>query len=208
MKFIRKNAEPQALADWKGRANADWQPAYGDLQDPEKTAVKRALLAEQGGICCYCERAIGEEDSHIEHVRPQSDPAGDALDYGNMVCSCLRMPPAGNAELFCGHAKGEWFEASFVSPLEAVCERRFKYLETGDMAARDDDDAGARVTIEKLNLNCKYLRRARRKVIALFLDDLTDDELRSFVRAYLFEARFNPFWTTIDFLFGRYVDGK
>jgi hypothetical protein len=65
MKHIVKQHEPKAFANWKALANDDWQPTYGDLSGEAKKAVKSALMAEQGYICCYCERRLTEEDSHI-----------------------------------------------------------------------------------------------------------------------------------------------
>ena len=88
MKHIIKCSEPQAFADWKDQANEDWQPDYDDLSGAPKEAVKEALMKEQGYLCCYCERRLTDDDSHIEHLRPQSDPAVDPLDFANMLCSC------------------------------------------------------------------------------------------------------------------------
>lgn len=74
MKHIVKGDEPKELKDWKALASAAWQPTYTGLQNPEKQAVKKSLMAEQGYICCYCERRLQDGDSHIEHLRPQSYP--------------------------------------------------------------------------------------------------------------------------------------
>lgn len=56
MKHIVKAEEPEELVNWKALANEDWQPTYDDLRGTEKRAVKNSLMAEQGYICCYCER--------------------------------------------------------------------------------------------------------------------------------------------------------
>jgi len=70
MKYIEKGSEPPELTKWKAMASEDWQPTYGDLSGETKRAVKMPLMREQGAICCYCERQIGDADSHIEHLRP------------------------------------------------------------------------------------------------------------------------------------------
>ena len=88
MKHIVKQREPEAFARWKAQANDDWQPTYENMPGDCKRALKAALTAEQGALCCYCETRLHEEQSHIEHFRPQCDPAVDPLDYGNMLCSC------------------------------------------------------------------------------------------------------------------------
>ncbi|MDD4915538.1 MAG: hypothetical protein PHW13_10960 [Methylococcales bacterium] len=81
-------AEPEAFSAWKALANDSWQPAYGDLSGAVKKEVKDALMFEQGYLCCYCKRELSEQEAHIERFRPQSDPAVDALDFGNLLCSC------------------------------------------------------------------------------------------------------------------------
>ena len=90
MKYVEKRHEPEAYTQWRALANEDWQPTYDDLSGDTKASVKGALMQEQGYICCYCERRLTEGDSHIEHFRPQSDPAVDPLDYGNFLCSCQK----------------------------------------------------------------------------------------------------------------------
>lgn len=44
MKHIVKQAEPQALTDWKALENENWQPTYGTLSGDTKNAVKDALM--------------------------------------------------------------------------------------------------------------------------------------------------------------------
>ena len=101
MKYIVKQAEPIALKEWKALANDDWQPTYGTLSGEVKKAVKDSLQAEQGGICCYCERELRDEDSHIEHFQPQHDPNVDPLDYANLLCSCQNRIQKGCSSFWC-----------------------------------------------------------------------------------------------------------
>ncbi|MEM9009171.1 MAG: retron system putative HNH endonuclease [Cyanobacteria bacterium P01_F01_bin.86] len=107
MKYIEKTEEPRTFSDWKSLANEDWQPTYGSLSGTIKTDVKAALMAEQGYLCCYCERRLVEDDSHIEHFRPQSDPMVDPLDFSNMLCSCQNHLKK-REPLHCGNLKGDW----------------------------------------------------------------------------------------------------
>lgn len=81
MKSITKGTEPSAFLAWKAKASDDWQPSYSILQKPEKQILHAALLAEQGGVCCYCGRSIALADSHIEHFRPQEARGDLALAY-------------------------------------------------------------------------------------------------------------------------------
>jgi len=205
MKYITKQAEPQAFRDWKAGANADWQPTYDDLRGMEKQAVKQALMTEQGFMCCYCERRLTDEDSHIEHFRPQNNSLCDPLDYDNLLCSCQNKIPKGTPR-HCGNLKNGWFdEALLVSPLSVGCEERFRFTGDGLIYPAKADDAGAETTIRKLGLDIPKLNDLRKNAIAPFVDETLDEaEFKSFVAGYLAPdaaGRFGEFWTTIRHLF-------
>jgi len=186
MRHIAKGPEPAALRDWKAQANEDWQPSWATLQNPEKQAVRQALLAEQGYLCAYCCQGVEYETSHIDHVEPGRSPGNPrALDYANMVASCPGEPEEGEdyaadtrrpPELIhCGHAKGEWHDpARFVDPRDPACERAFTFTTTGRI--RDADTApapeAAQETINRLNLDCNPLGRQRKAAIDTELDRL------------------------------------
>ncbi len=205
MKCIIKHGEPQALIDWKSQSNDDWQPSYEDLRGNEKETVKQSLMIEQGFLCCYCERRLTIDDSHIEHFRPQNDPKCDALDYGNLLCSCQNKIPKGDPR-HCGNLKNGWFdENSLVSPLSEGCEMRFAYTGDGRIRVADSADQNANLTIKTLGLNLRKLDDLRKHAISPFIDaELSDNEFREFVAGYLKLNHdiFGEFWTTIRHLFG------
>lgn len=209
MKHIIKKQEPQKLSDWKAKANPDWKPTYDDLRGEQKEAVVSSLMEEQGKICCYCERRLAVDDSHIEHFRPQSDPVVDPLDYSNMLRSCQDHLESGEPR-HCGNLKGDWFDVQLlVSPLDPSYEGRFTYTGDGKIRPADESDETARITIEKLGLNIPKLNDFRNKAIEPFLDgDLELQELSQFVTGYLKkdqDGNLGEFWTTIDSLFGSFV---
>jgi len=202
MKHIVKGDEPEELANWKASANEDWQPKYADLQNPEKQAVKQSLMAEQGHICCYCERRLLDGDSHIEHLQPQSDAAVDSLDYGNMLCSCQNQIKQGDPR-HCGNLKSS--HSISITPLDADCEMRFAYTHDGEMQAEPTSNVSAQQTIKILGLGIPKLNAMRRMVIEPFLDpELNTDDLTKFVSAYLDtdQDEYGVFWTTVNCLFG------
>lgn len=206
MKYIMKQAEPQALAEWKAKADENWQPIYANLRGEEKTAVKNALMKEQGFICCYCERRLTRNDSHIEHFRPQGDHSVDPLDYTNLLCSCQDQLKKGEPR-HCGNLKGDWFDPHLlISPLRRDCESRFSFTGDGRIAPAEEDDAAAVETIKQLGLNIPKLNALRAQAIEPFLDDaLTVEEFKRFVASYLLKDAagcFGEFWTTIRYLFG------
>lgn len=209
MKYIEKQHEPEAFANWKTLANDDWQPTYDGLSGETKKVVKSALMAEQGHICCYCERRLTNEDSHIEHFRPRSDPAVDPLDFGNLLCSCHNQIKKGEPR-HCGNLKEDWFDRCLiVSPLDPDCENRFAFTGDGEIKSLADNDLAASKTIKKLGLDIPKLNALRAKAIEPFLDDLlSHQEMQAFVTGYLDRdeaGRFGEFWTTIRYLFGGYI---
>lgn len=209
MKTICKQDAPLEFSDWKARANTDWQPTYDDLRGAEKKALKQSLMAEQGFICCYCERRLVDDDSHIEHFRPQNDPQCDPLDYGNLLCSCQDRIVKGNPR-HCGNLKNGWFdEELLVSPLSEGCEAKFAYSGDGRIRPAGHGDQGASTTIAKLGLDVPKLNDLRKKAIEPFADgSLSEADLRDFVAGYLgrdHAGMFGEFFTTIRHLFGACV---
>lgn len=214
MKYIEKQREPQELINWKNQANSDWKPTYDKLDSFVKQAIKQSLMAEQGYICCYCENALSDNDSHIEHFQPQSDPYVDSLDFSNLLCSCQNDLKKGEPR-HCGTLKDNWFdETQLISPLDSTCEKRFAFTADGSIKPANNDDQGAVTTIEKLGLNIPKLRELRQKAIETFIDpdlteDLSDEEIGEFVKEYLEPddlGHFSSFWTTIRYLFGEYLN--
>jgi uncharacterized protein (TIGR02646 family) len=209
MKTIDKQAEPKAFADWKALASNDWYPDYEQLSGETKKAVKTALMEEQGYICCYCERRLTDEDSHIEHFRPQSDQTTDPLDYQNLLCSCQNQLKKGEPR-HCGNLKGSWFDPELlVSPLDPGCEGSFSFTGDGRIRPAQNLDRAASETIRKLGLDIPKLNALRAKAIEPFLDDtLSPKEIQAFVSDYLLKdasGRFGEFWTTIRYLFGGFA---
>lgn len=185
MRYIKKGDEPAAFRDWKARANEDWQPTWEVLRNPEKRAVKQALLDEQGYLCAYCCQYIEYETSHIDHVEPRAARSDLALAYENMLASCPGEPAEGDdpepraqrlPELkHCGHAKADWYDPErFVDPRDPDCEKAFSFTVMGQIrvAPAAPNPEAARETIERLKLDYAPLRRQREAAIAVELERL------------------------------------
>ncbi len=210
MKHIIKGREPRPFAEWKEKASEEWRPTWESLGGEPKKALKEALIAEQGGICCYCERRLAENDSHIEHFRPKCDLAVDPLDYSNLLCSCQENLRRGEPR-HCGNLKGDWFDPDLlVSPFSVECESHFAFTGNGSIMTADEKDIAASETIKRLGLNIRKLQDMRKNAIEPFLDEtLSPKDMRIFVSGYLAkdeEGRFSEFWTTIRYLFGPLVE--
>lgn len=209
MKYIVKEQEPIQFREWKNLENDDWKPTFSILQGDEKRAVIDALKAEQGYICCYCERKLETGDCHIEHLKPQGKNLYPEyqLDYDNLICSCQLELEKGEPR-HCGNSKGSWFnEHLFISPLSPDCELKFKYTFDGYIEAAIENDIATITTIDKLQLKKDKLNALRRKAIEPFIDEeLTRMDLVDFTRGYLVDksengGKFNEFYTTIRYLF-------
>lgn len=206
MKYIEKQSEPQAFTDWKQRPRS-----YERFKKsaPIKKVVKAALMQEQGFLCCYCERRLTDDDSHIEHFKPRKDASVDALDFSNLLCSCQKDLAPGEPR-HCGNAKGSYDAALLVSPLDKTCEARFAFTGDGFIQPAQETDLVSQKTIEQLQLDIPKLRALRRGAIAPFLeDDISEEDFQSFLEGYLKQSdtgAFSEFWTTIRYLFGLCVD--
>ena len=206
MKHIVKRAEPHAFSAWKafhpGAVYDDLSRALGVKAD-----LKRNLLSEQGGLCCYCERAISENTSHIEHFKPKDSHqryAGLQLDYRNLH-ACCNLVPTSTTPNICGVKKGNVYSPDLVSPLEPDCASHFAYGYDGSIRSSDVHDARAVYTINLLGLNDAFLQALRKSVIEPFLEGtLTAEEIEALKEDYLKpnpDGTLSPFYSTIASLF-------
>ena len=78
MKFIHKGKEPK---EWTAYRNT---PGVAFSAEPE---LKKALLEEQGYICCYCMCRINDGDMKVEHYVPRIE-ASRIFDYNNLFAAC------------------------------------------------------------------------------------------------------------------------
>lgn len=200
MRHIEKTAEPADFTEWKQQGDENWNPGWADFDTrPIKQTVKRALLDEQGFLCCYCEVRVDEDHGHIEHIETRHKRPDLALLYTNMLYCCPDTPRG--QPTTCGHARKP-DDPVPVSPLDADCESRFVYTGTGDMLPRDESDADAGETVRILNLNEPTLRRLRAGVYQEVADAQRDSSAEEFRRWMEIElqrdqwGRFSPFWAT------------
>ena len=173
MRYIKKQQAPPNFTEWKDKADENWQPFWNsqatNFRNPEKKSVHESLLKEQGYICCYCQRRIDLNNSHIEHFKPKDEKYHPklSLEYNNFLASCQKekitvedseekIREYAESPVHCGHAKGNWYDEKLtVSPLIQNCADYFRYTEAGEILPSEDPDKNeaAKVTIEKLGLD-------------------------------------------------------
>jgi uncharacterized protein (TIGR02646 family) len=195
VKYIKKGEEPESFKTWKALAKTTPNWGYSYLQNPEKRELHEALIREQGYICCYCGMRITRENSHIEHLKPQSSTDPDlTLEYTNLLASCQRERESKKPK-HCGVAKDKWYEENLmVSPLNPNCIDFFIYTDDGQIIAVDipEKKDAATETIKQLRLDISKLNDMRKEVIKNLLagididdiDKLTDEETQKLVQGF------------------------
>ena len=168
MKFIRKGAEPDALLEWK-QANAavPQNLRYGNLPASVKSKMVEALFREQGGLCAYTMKRLGDaRDCHIEHVLPQHPHEDKALDFKNMV-ACFPANGGDKSHGYGAALKEDYDprQRAFVSPLDSACELQSRFDLDGKVKHQSE---AAKATIKLLDLCNRRLEQDRAAAIRGF----------------------------------------
>ncbi|MBE9142750.1 retron system putative HNH endonuclease [Planktothrix mougeotii] len=166
MKRIIKRTEPSCLLKYRQTANA----TYEDYRP--KDPLKKALLEEQGYICCYCMKRISEENMEIEHFKPQSvDQYPELqLDYRNLLGSCQGNRGKPQQIQHCNARKGDKEIRLNPADPQRNCEDSIKYGSDGKIYS---DDTTINHELDNiLNLNNQILKTNRKKVLETIIDEL------------------------------------
>ena len=172
MKYISKRGAPHAYMMWCRSVSGTQKEHYGELPAKTKAILLRALMTEQGGLCAYTLKRIGMDDSHVEHIKPESlcrdEKRGTDLDYNNMV-ACFPREGMQRRYRYGAQLKGSWWVPErFISPLHPKCEQAFFFDEDGSVRPAPGNGV-ARETIKVLGLDHGSLAEDRRRVIEEFL---------------------------------------
>ena len=156
MKHITKGHEPHSLSQHRKQPNSNYDnyAAKGDLRD--------ALLAEQGGICCYCMQRITAENMKIEHWACRHNHPEKQLDYQNLLAACDGGEGAAKHLQHCDTHKGHDDIKIHPADPDHNCETFIKYQADGVMYS---DDAQINGDLDKvLNLNLQRMCENRKAV--------------------------------------------
>lgn len=174
MKYIQKSTPPESLETYKTHEDA----SFTRLPSEIKKQLKLQLIAEQGGLCCYCDDRITYDTSNIEHFLPKDIALYPELqlEYNNLLSSCLggqieRQTNRG-FPLSCDAKKRN--RTIPISPTDPSCESQFIYDEDGNIYGLTKD---AQFTIQILNLNNEVIKNRRKAAIDAYIDlDLPSDD--------------------------------
>lgn len=168
MKYIEKREPPFSLEEYKKTVDATFDDMLGDVKED----LKKALLSEQGFLCCYCgDRIVYNNHTIIEHLMPKGLPEFShmQLDYDNLMCSC----DGGEAErkgkckrekkLFPSHCDDKKNDSILpLTPFDKHVENSFAYDEEGHIYGNSKEAVAA---IEILNLDCSTIVNRRKAAI-------------------------------------------
>lgn len=188
MRQIYKSEEPESLTNWKLLQRSTPSFHYRYLQNPIKRELHQFLLQEQGYICCYCEMRVSQPDSHIDHLKPQSECSDEeTLEYTNLLACCQGEGEYSRKPEHCGQKRGN--QLLKITPLNPGCPEAFRFTEDGQILANSSSalHKDAQSTIEILGLDIPKLQRMRREAIRRTLQDiesLSQEEIQKLVHAF------------------------
>lgn len=181
MRAITKGAEPPTLTAHRLTPHSD----YDNYTD--KPALRRTLVTEQRGICCYCMGRIrnGPSTMKIEHWRSQRRFPDQQLTYGNLLAACPGSRDQPSRLQHCDTRKGErdlrWNPANPAHHIET----RLGYELDGSI--RSDDPVFDAELEDVLALNLPLLKNNRKGVLDAVLTWWTQLKARGPVSRARFE---------------------
>lgn len=171
MRTIHKGPEPATLTQHRQQLHADYEN-YTD-----KAALRQALVAEQRGLCCYCQSRIRAtpEGMKIEHLQCQAGHPGRQLDFDNLLGACLGGQGRPEFEQHCDTRKGSRSLCFSVCDSTHPIERQIRFLGDGRIESADADINAALNDV--LNLNWARLLSNRKAVLEAFKQRLGKGKL-------------------------------
>lgn len=217
MRQIQKKPLPERLENML-ISKVENGKRYKHLTPAQKRHIKEQLLQSQKYLCCYCEKSIDMDSSHIEHFfeQGQEDGRDRTLDYmGNLLASCLKTPYPKKEketqeekgerldEITCGHRKTGVFHDSTLVDYDLLINPMTEdttllaYLSDGGIESVTGSDEAAKYrvayTVNRLRLSGKKLIQSRIAAIeglVIMLQELpSQQEQALFVLSVLDEAQ-------------------
>lgn len=162
MRNIAKQPEPRSLTAWRA-TNPDDYDGYA-----HKEELRASLVAEQRGLCCYCESKISPQigSMKIEHWASQSNYPAQSLAYSNLLAACMGGEGNPRNEQHCDTFKGQMDLCRNPADPSHNVEAMLHYLNDGSVTS-PYDPFGTQLN-SVLNLNNAYLKNRRKSVLDAF----------------------------------------
>lgn len=156
---------------------------------PHYWDMKKQLMTEQGGICCYCGLKISFDNDRkatVEHLSPKCNRVLVG-EYRNLLLCCSLTQDEENDiktgvaidtdVMHCDDTKKN--STLHYTPLQSNCDTRFSYDLVGHV---HETDTNSKDDIEVLNLDCQALVDRRKNAMNILYDEqgniLPDADLR------------------------------
>ncbi|HRI72176.1 MAG TPA: TIGR02646 family protein, partial [Polyangium sp.] len=139
--------------------------------------ARKALLEEQGHICCFCMRRIAIRQMKIAHWAPQSLHPDRTMDWTNLMGACPGGDGDRDAVKHCDTAQGDIPIKLNPADRSQQCERFVRYSIDGRVWS---EDADINKDLDRtLNLNHAALMRARLAVWSAFVTRMEKQQSRN-----------------------------
>jgi len=169
MQYIEKSAkEPEHWNDWFTTENRTY--VYNNAGGAGRQYAKEFLLAEQSGLCAYCQSPLKKTDSSIEHVIPNSQNRNLSTLYHNLVVVCKDPQKDSNGRSHCDMERGNKLLPPLVfyenAQVTSVSDHAFIDASAdGSISAKhnlnDSTNSQVQAFVDVLNLNHEKLMRKR-----------------------------------------------
>jgi uncharacterized protein (TIGR02646 family) len=136
MRQIIKGKEPGVLLVYRKTEGS----TYNGFQSVERMrTLRKSLVSEQGGICCYCMQRIRptENAMKVEHWHSQKEYRAEQLDYRNMLAACKGNEGQPEDEQHCDTRKGNKTLSRNPANRNDRIEDFIKYLGDGTIESSD-----------------------------------------------------------------------
>jgi uncharacterized protein (TIGR02646 family) len=166
MRNIQKGPEPTSLKQHRCNTNTDYDN-YSDKDD-----LRKSLVNEQKGICCYCMQRIrpNSEQMKIEHWQSQEIYPQRQLDYNNLLGACQGGEGQKRNRQHCDTRKANLNLTFCPAKPSHNVESKIHFL--GDGTVESDDLQFNKDINEVLNLNESALVRNRKGLLEAFREGL------------------------------------
>lgn len=163
MRAITKGSEPASLTAHRKTPHSN----YDNYRD--KDVLRYGLIAEQGGICCYCMGRIHNDPTtmKIEHWRSQSRYPDQQLEYRNLLGACSGGEGQPPSLQYCDTRKGDRDLSCNPADPDHHIETRLRYENDGSIRS-DEGEFDAQIK-DILNLNITFLKNQRKNVLSAIL---------------------------------------
>ncbi len=164
MRKITKSREPASLTKHRQTTHSDYD------NYPNKEELRRALVQEQRGLCCYCMKGIVADGSEmkIEHWQCQKNYSELQLAYRNMLGACMGGHGLPEHLQHCDSRKAECDIKWNPADSNHRIEERIRYALDGTISS-DDPEFDSQLN-HVLGLNLPTLKNQRGGVIAALMD--------------------------------------